>query len=199
MAEVVPGSHRGIVLIGFMAAGKTKAAEAIAERLGLGVIDTDDLLERELGEPISSFFEREGEVEFRRREERLVVSALDALAGQVGGAASVVALGGGAIESEAVRRALGEHMPVWCDVDEETAWERAQGSDRPLAVDRQEFSRRFTDRRPLYEEAARAILPPAGGRGGRPGGALARRPDRGSRRAADLGRLGDRLLPGRRG
>jgi shikimate kinase / 3-dehydroquinate synthase len=168
MAEVVAGSHHGIVLIGFMAAGKTKAAEAIAERLGFGVIDTDVILERELGEPISSFFEREGEVEFRRREERLVVSALDALAGQVGGASSVVALGGGAIESEAVRRALREHMPVWCDVDEETAWERARGSDRPLAADRQEFSRRFADRRPLYEEAARAILPPRAGEAGAP-------------------------------
>jgi shikimate kinase / 3-dehydroquinate synthase len=172
MAEVAAaaGSHHGIVLIGFMAAGKSRAAEAIAERLGLGVIDTDVLLERELGEPIASFFEREGEDEFRRREERLVVSALDALAGQVGGASSVVALGGGAIEIEPVRRALRQHLPVWCDVDEATAWERAQGSGRPLAVDREEFSRRFADRRPLYEEAARAILP---ARAGEAGGAAA--------------------------
>jgi shikimate kinase/3-dehydroquinate synthase len=166
MAEIRTGSHRGIVLIGFMAAGKSRAAEAIAERLGLGVMDTDVLLERELGEPIASFFAREGEVEFRRREERLVVSSLDALAGQVGGAASVVALGGGAIESEAVRRGLRDHLPVWCDVDEETAWERAQESDRPLAVDGEQFSRRFAERRPLYEGAARAILPPRAGEAG---------------------------------
>ncbi|MEA2308400.1 MAG: shikimate kinase / 3-dehydroquinate synthase, partial [Thermoleophilaceae bacterium] len=144
-------AHHGIVFIGFMAAGKTRAAQAVAERLGLGVIDTDELLERELGEPIASFFEREGEVEFRRREERLITSALDALAGQVGGPSSVVALGGGAVESEAVRRALTEHMPVWCDVDEEIAWERASGSDRPLAANREQFSERFAQRRPLYE------------------------------------------------
>jgi shikimate kinase len=142
-----------------MAAGKSRAAEAVAERLGLGVIDTDDLLERELGEPIASFFEREGEAEFRRREERLVVSVLNALAGQVGGPSSVVALGGGAVESERVRAALAEHMPVWCDVDEEVAWQRAAGSDRPLAADRGEFSARFARRRPLYESLARAILP----------------------------------------
>jgi shikimate kinase/3-dehydroquinate synthase len=143
-----------------MGAGKTKAAQAVADRLGLGVIDTDELLERELGESISSFFEREGEAEFRRREERLVVSALDALAGQVGGPASVVALGGGAVESERIRRALGEHMPVWCDVGEELAWKRCSGSGRPLAADREEFSERFARRRPLYESLARAILPP---------------------------------------
>jgi len=154
-------AHHGLVFIGFMAAGKTRAAQAVAERLDLGVIDTDELLESELGEPISAFFEREGETEFRRREERLVVSVLDALAGQVGGPSSVVALGGGAIESLAVQRALGEHMPVWCDVDEEVAWGRASGSGRPLAVDRQEFSERFANRRPTYESLARVILPSA--------------------------------------
>src|SRR5262249_62024117 len=144
---------------GFMAAGKTRAAQAIAERLKLAVIDTDELLERELGEPVASFFEREGEAEFRSREERLVVSALEALATQVGGPSSVVALGGGAVESERVREALGEHMPVWCDVDEETAWARASDSDRPLASSREIFSDRFARRRPLYESLARAILP----------------------------------------
>ena len=162
MAEVAssrPGSHHGIVFIGFMAAGKTRAAHAVAERLGLGVIDTDELLEGELGEPIATFFEREGEAEFRRREERLVVSALDALAGQIGGASSVVALGGGAVESPGVRRALADHMPVWCAVDEEIAWERASGSDRPLAADRTEFSERYARRGPIYESLARAILP----------------------------------------
>src|SRR4051812_29654576 len=157
MAEVT--AHHGIVFIGFMAAGKTRAAEAVAERLGLGVTDTDELLENELGEPIASFFEREGEIEFRRREERLVVSALNALAGQVGGPSSVVALGGGAVESPDVRKALADHMPVWCDVDEQVAWERASGSGRPLAVDRDEFSRLFAGRRPTYESLARVILP----------------------------------------
>jgi 3-dehydroquinate synthetase/shikimate kinase len=160
MAEVgASGSHHGIVFIGFMAAGKTRAAQAVAERLGLGVLDTDELLEGELGEPIASFFEREGEAEFRRREERLVVSALDALAAQVGGPSSVVALGGGAVESSRVRAALADHMPVWCDVDEEVAWERASGSGRPLAADRGVFTELFERRRPLYESLARGILP----------------------------------------
>src|SRR5204863_9252896 len=152
-------AHHGIVFIGFMAAGKTRAAQAVAERLDLGVIDTDELLQRELGEPIASFFEREGEQEFRRREERLVVSVLNALAAQVGGPSAVVALGGGAVERVAVQRALAQHMPVWCDVGEQVAWERASGSGRPLAVDRTEFSERFARRRPTYEKLARAILP----------------------------------------
>src|SRR3954453_3099464 len=124
MAEVTaPTAHHGIVFIGFMAAGKTRAAQAVAERLGLGVIDTDELLERELGEPIASFFEREGEQEFRRREEGMGVSILDALAAQVGGPSSVVSLGGGAVERVAVQRALGQHLPVWGGGDEEVRGE----------------------------------------------------------------------------
>ena len=152
-------AHHSLVFIGFMGAGKTRSAQAVADRLDLGVIDTDELLESELGEPIETFFEREGEQEFRRREERLVVSALDALAAQVGGPASVVSLGGGAVERVAVQRALAQHLPVWCDVDEEIAWERASGSGRPLARDREEFARLFAVRRPTYERLARAILP----------------------------------------
>jgi 3-dehydroquinate synthetase/shikimate kinase len=156
---LAPVAHHGLVFIGFMGAGKTRAAQAAAERLGLGVIDTDDLIEGELGEPIEDFFEREGEQEFRRREERLVVSVLDALAAQVGGPASVVSLGGGAVERVAVQRALAEHLPVWCDVEEEIAWDRASGTGRPLANDREEFARLFAARRPTYEKLARAILP----------------------------------------
>jgi 3-dehydroquinate synthase len=149
----------GLIFIGFMGAGKSRAAQAAADRLGLGVIDTDDLLEGELGEPIATFFEREGEEEFRRREERLVVSMLDALAAQVGGPSSVVSLGGGAVERVAVQRALTQHLAVWCDVDEAVAWERSAGSGRPLAKDREEFSRLYAARRPTYEKVARAILP----------------------------------------
>ena len=145
-----------IVFVGFMAAGKTRAAQAAAERLGAEALDADALLVNELGMSISEFFEREGEEEFRKREEGLV---LRLLSDQGSGRPVILALGGGAIESEAVRDALRSHVVVWCDVDEKTAWKRADGSPRPLAADRDEFSKRFAERRPLYESVARAILP----------------------------------------
>jgi shikimate kinase/3-dehydroquinate synthase len=150
------GDEKGpaIVFIGFMAAGKSNAARAAAEALGAEARDADELIEAELGEPIASFFEREGEAEFRRREERVVASAL-----ADGG---VISLGGGAVESEAVREALGAHVTAWCRVGEEVAWERSQETGRPLAADRAEFSRRLREREPLYEAAARAILTEGG-------------------------------------
>ena len=159
MAEVATGSRRAIVLIGFMAAGKSRAAEAVAERLGVGSVDADELIERELSEPIASFFEREGEPEFRRREEELVLGLLERAGAEADGPA-VLALGGGAIESERVRDALADQLCVWCRVDEETAWERAsRNEERPLASDRDGFRARFEAREPLYESVADAILP----------------------------------------
>ena len=112
-----PSSHHAIVFIGFMAAGKTRAAEAVAERLGLGVIDTDALLEKELGESIASFFQRRARPSSGAGR-RLVTSTLEALAGQIGAAL----IGGGARqrsdpEPEGAPGAR-HHLPVWCDVEE---------------------------------------------------------------------------------
>jgi shikimate kinase/3-dehydroquinate synthase len=147
-----------IVFIGFMAAGKSAAARAAAARLGTVAEDADELIEAELGEPIAPFFEREGEQEFRRRERDLVLRLLEAAGRDP--APVVMALGGGAVESEEIREALTGHVCVWCRVDEEVAWERAsRDGERPLAADREGFGRRFAERAPLYESLARAILP----------------------------------------
>lgn len=148
MAEVA------IAFVGFMGAGKSEAARGAALALETGAVDADALIADQLGEPIASLFEREGEGAFRDREERLALELLER-----GG---VVALGGGAVESERVREALRRHVSAWCQVDEETAWERSQDTGRPLARSRVEFARRYRSRLPLYEEVARAVLPEGG-------------------------------------
>ena len=64
MAEVSrDGIRPAIVFIGFMAAGKSAAARAVAATMGSAAEDADELIERQLGEPIAAFFEREGEAE----------------------------------------------------------------------------------------------------------------------------------------
>jgi shikimate kinase/3-dehydroquinate synthase len=147
-----------IVFIGFMAAGKSAGARAAAARLGTAAEDADELIERQLGEPIAAFFEREGEAEFRRREEELVLRLLESAAQDP--APVVLSLGGGAVESERIREELAKHLCVWCHVEEEVAWERAsRDEERPLAADRDGFRSRFAEREPLYESLARAVLP----------------------------------------
>jgi shikimate kinase/3-dehydroquinate synthase len=137
-----------LVFVGFMGAGKSRGARKLAPRMGREALDADILLEERLGEPIASFFEREGESAFREREQALVLELLD----RPGGA--LVALGGGAVELEPVRSALADHTIVYVPVDAETAWARAEGSDRPLARDRNRFFELHARRTPVYEELA---------------------------------------------
>ncbi len=156
----MPGSRTSIVFVGFMGAGKTTAARAVARVLDADFIDTDELISRETGESIADFFATQGEARFREIEERIVLESL-ARRG------AVVALGGGAIESDAIRaslidQALADNVTVWCQVEVDEAWERASGTARPLATDRDAFRRRFAAREPLYRSVSRVILPGGG-------------------------------------
>jgi shikimate kinase/3-dehydroquinate synthase len=144
-----------LVFIGFMGAGKSMAARRAGEQLGEEAVDSDSLLEDELGEPIASFFDRHGEAAFREREEALVLKLLEHRGTRV------IALGGGAVESVRVRERLAEHLCVYLDVDPELAWKRSQESGRPLARRRDQFLALRGRRVQLYESVARALLPAA--------------------------------------
>jgi shikimate kinase/3-dehydroquinate synthase len=133
-----------LVFVGFMGAGKSSAFD--------DVLDTDTLMEEQLGMSIAQFFAVHGERRFRGHEEEVVLRALRS-------GAPGIALGGGAVLSERVRNALREHTVVWLDVGAETAWQRAAGDDRPLARDRAAFEALHAERRPLYESVADAFLP----------------------------------------
>ena len=65
-----------LVFVGFMGAGKTTAARAVGRELGVEALDTDELVERELGMPIARFFDEHGEAAFRNVEQRVVVELL---------------------------------------------------------------------------------------------------------------------------
>jgi shikimate kinase/3-dehydroquinate synthase len=149
-----------LVLVGFMGAGKSTGARTLAAELGGEPVDSDHELERRLGEPIESYFDREGEQAFRAREEELVLELLDRRPRAVGRPA-VIALGGGAVQSERVREALARHTVVHLEVRPEDAWRRASGKGRPLARDIGRFEQLLRDRDPLYEAVAHAVLPPA--------------------------------------
>jgi shikimate kinase/3-dehydroquinate synthase len=145
--------QRSIVFIGFMGAGKSKAAKAAGASLGVEVVDADAVLEAQLGMPIAAFFEREGEAEFRRREAEVVGAMLEHGAGQV------IALGGGSVLSEQVRDALAGHVVVWLDASTDAIWDRIDRDKRPLARDRGEFDRLHAERAPIYAGLADAIVP----------------------------------------
>ena len=144
-----------IVLVGFMGAGKSTGARSLAAELGGQALDSDRELEARLGEPIESYFDRHGEESFREQEESLVCELL------AREDAPVIALGGGAVQSERVREALTRHTVVHLEIDPDDAWHRASGKGRPLARDPGRFESLWRDRRALYESVSDVVVPPA--------------------------------------
>ena len=88
------------------------------------------------------------EPDFRRIEEQVVAEAL-------AGPTAVIALGGGAVLSEATQTRLASTAFVaYVEGDVDTAWERVKDSGRPLAHDREEFAKLFAERDEIYESTA---------------------------------------------
>lgn len=63
---------KNIVLTGFMGAGKSSAGKKLAQRLGMKVVDTDELIEKRAGMKISEIFEKQGEAQFREAEKSVI-------------------------------------------------------------------------------------------------------------------------------
>jgi shikimate kinase / 3-dehydroquinate synthase len=142
-----------LIFIGFMGAGKSTALAA-ARDAGLQTTEIDALMEKEFGKPIRQAFEEDGEAAFRAREADVVGSLLEEADG------GAIALGGGSVLSERVRKALDRHFVVWLQVGAREAWSRIARSDRPLASNAGDVERLLSERLPFYETLADAILPP---------------------------------------
>jgi shikimate kinase len=78
-----------VVLIGFMATGKTTVGRLVAERLGRQFLDLDRMIEETAGSTVAELFRSAGEPAFRHAETRALEKAL-------GTSETVLATGGGA-------------------------------------------------------------------------------------------------------
>ena len=142
---------RHLALIGFMGAGKTTLGARVAELIGRPFFDLDHEIEKSVRRSIPDLFRREGEAHFR------VLEAGETMRTLTRERPAVVALGGGAIETPAIRAALRERaLTVLVEIEPDAAWERVAQSARPLAKDPEQFRRLYERRRQLYEEAADA-------------------------------------------
>ena len=60
-----------IILTGFMATGKTTVGKLLADELGYGFVDTDELIEERSGQSVTEIFRQKGEAAFRDMEAEL--------------------------------------------------------------------------------------------------------------------------------
>jgi shikimate kinase len=103
---------RHVALIGFMGAGKSTLGIVAAQKLGRRFIDLDRELERSMQQSIPELFEQRGEAEFRLLEREATLQAL------LNERPAVLALGGGAVETPAIRKTLKERaLTVLVEVD----------------------------------------------------------------------------------
>ena len=140
-----------IVLVGIMGAGKSTVGKILADRLGMRFFDADQEIERAAGCTITDFFEKYGEVEFRKGEERVISRIL-------AGEPCVLATGGGAFMSEATRLLIKKiATSVWLRVSFEVLAKRLEKRyDRPLlqtADPQQTLKALIKKRYPIYNDA----------------------------------------------
>ena len=99
-----------IYLVGFMAAGKTTVARALAERLGWRAEDIDELIEARERRTVAEIFARHGEPYFRALERDILKLLLPLRH-------VVVATGGGTFMDPENRTAINmDGVSVWLDV-----------------------------------------------------------------------------------
>lgn len=88
-----------VVLVGLPGAGKSAVGAELAAGLKVEFADSDDLVVDATGRSVAAIFTDEGEAGFRQLEARVIADALANFGG-------VLALGGGAVTTESIRREL---------------------------------------------------------------------------------------------
>ena len=152
MAKMIRKTPVNLILIGFMATGKSTLAKALAPGLGLDAVDTDDLIVERAGKPITDIFSDIGQEGFRDLES-------DVLQDLLNGERMVISTGGGIVTRPGnieLIRSLG--MVIWLDASIDVIIDRASKSDdRPLLQTedpRRSVEELMAGRMELYRQAA---------------------------------------------
>jgi shikimate kinase len=143
------------ILIGPPGAGKTTVGALVAGLLGLDFVDTDTVIEKAAGKPVSDIFVQDGEDAFRALERR-------AAAHLIGSHPGVLALGGGAILDPGTRELLAGRRVVYLETGFVSAVHRT-GLDAPRPLlfgnPRARMKALLEERLPVYAGLAWLTVP----------------------------------------
>ncbi len=146
-----------IFLCGFMGCGKSAMGRALARRLRLPLIDTDDFIVQQEGMSIPEIFAQKGEPYFRKVEAEAVRSLCQKHA--------VVACGGGAmLNPETAAAACAAGTVVFIDQTFDVCYERIKDdANRPIVQrnTKEQLKEIFDARADVYRRHSNLILMPA--------------------------------------
>jgi len=134
-------------------AGKSTVGVLLAKHLGLGLVDTDILIQERTGRRLQQILDEAGYRELRRLEEETILD-LDA-------SGAVIATGGSAVYSERAMRHLGElGRIVFLKASSGLLAARIDDYARRGIANPgdQRFEEIFRERTPLYERYANAVV-----------------------------------------
>ena len=100
-------SSDNIILVGFMATGKSHVARIISRATGRQAADLDEEIVRRAAKPIHQIFSDDGEAVFRAMERHAAFSLCE-------GEDKIIAAGGGAFAQESTRKVLLDNGTVFC-------------------------------------------------------------------------------------
>jgi shikimate kinase len=100
-------TKNNIVLTGFMGTGKSTVGRLLSTQLGYQFIDTDQLIEEQIGCSIADYFTSQGEAAFRQRELELAQKLAQR-------SELVISTGGGMLLNPAIAATLGKTGQIFC-------------------------------------------------------------------------------------
>lgn len=151
-----PLSSLPVVLVGLPGAGKTTVGRNLAKSRNLRFLDTDQLIESQIGCTIREFFETHGESAFREIESSTISDL-------IGSTDCLISTGGGAVISSENRQKLQQHFNcIYLRATPEDLYRRLRhDKKRPLlqvADPLQAIRHLFAVRDPLYLEVAKVVV-----------------------------------------
>ena len=96
-----------IILVGFMASGKSHVGRILSECTGMPLVDADEVIVERAGKSIEQIFADEGEDAFRALEREVIAELCE-------GSGRIISAGGGAFVNPGNRRAMLAGGTVFC-------------------------------------------------------------------------------------
>ena len=151
-----------LILEGFMGSGKSTYGRAVADKLGIFFLDTDESIEQIAGMSISEIFAERGEAEFREIEANLIHRIANEPRKYPRD--MVIAVGGGLpvkLENRIYMSMIG--TVVYLRASEELLVERLKGenADRPMIAGdntAEKIHRLLNERESIYMDAASLVV-----------------------------------------